>query len=139
MRRVVVPGRGGTGKSVLARRIGEVTGLPVTELDELFWSADLQATPRPRWEDTQRALTTAEIWVLDGDLGPYDSLQHRLAAADTVITSWTSASPAARGGRCAGPGSEPTSGGASSAGGVIADWRRSPPSNGGPPALACTF
>ncbi len=85
MRQVVVLGRGGAGKSVLARRIREVSGLPVTELDELFWSADLRATPRPRWEDTQRALTIAETWVLDGDLGPYDSLQHRLAAADTVI------------------------------------------------------
>lgn len=86
MRRAVVLGRGGAGKSVLARRIGEVTGLPVTELDELFWSAVLQATPRPPPRgQPSGALTTAETGVLDGDLGPYDSLQHRLAAADTVI------------------------------------------------------
>lgn len=60
MRPAVVLGRGGAGKSVLARRIGEVTGLPVIELDQVFWSADLQPTPRERWKDIQRALSTAE-------------------------------------------------------------------------------
>ena len=85
MRRVVILGRGGAGKSVLARRLGELTALPVTELDRVFWSADLQPTSRDAWEDVQRKLTMAEGWVLDGDLGPYDSLQPRLAAADTVV------------------------------------------------------
>jgi adenylate kinase family enzyme len=40
-----VLGRGGAGKSFFALRLGEITGLPVTELDELFWSADLRPTP----------------------------------------------------------------------------------------------
>ncbi len=44
MRRVVVLGRGGAGKPVFARRLGELTALPVTELDRIFWSADLQPT-----------------------------------------------------------------------------------------------
>lgn len=86
MRRVVILGRGGAGKSTLARRLGAVTGLPVTELDTLFWQAGL-ATPDPaRWRIRQHELVLREAWILDGDLGPYDSaLGMRLRAADTVI------------------------------------------------------
>lgn len=85
MRRVIVLGRGAAGKSVLARRIGELTGLPVTELDQIFWSDGLRPTRRDRWEDVQRQLAAATTWVLDGDLGPNDALQPRLANADTVV------------------------------------------------------
>jgi adenylate kinase family enzyme len=34
--RLVVLGRGGAGKSMLSRRLGEITGLPVVELDAHF-------------------------------------------------------------------------------------------------------
>jgi adenylate kinase family enzyme len=41
--------------------------------------------PRPRWTDIQHRLTSGQRWVIDGDLGPYDVLDVRLRAADTVI------------------------------------------------------
>jgi adenylate kinase family enzyme len=86
VRRVVILGRGGAGKSVLARRLGQVTGLPVTELDAVFWRDGL-TTPEPaRWAECQRDLVRGDAWILDGDLGPYDDgLAVRLRAADTVI------------------------------------------------------
>src|SRR5919107_5216 len=37
MRRVLVIGSGGAGKSTFAARLGERTGLPVIHLDSLFW------------------------------------------------------------------------------------------------------
>jgi hypothetical protein len=40
MKRVVVLGRGGAGKSSFARRLGSTTGIPVVELDKHFWPAD---------------------------------------------------------------------------------------------------
>jgi adenylate kinase family enzyme len=39
MQRVVILGRGGAGKSRLTRQLGEITGLPVVELDKIFWRA----------------------------------------------------------------------------------------------------
>jgi adenylate kinase family enzyme len=85
MRRVVVLGRGAAGKSVFAARLGEITGLPVIELDKLFWRPGLAATPRAEWAAVQRGLVRRDSWIMDGDLGPHDVPGVRLAAADTVI------------------------------------------------------
>lgn len=85
MRRVVVVGPGASGKSTLAARLGEIMGLPVVELDTIFWRDGLVATPREEWIKIQRKLVARDAWILDGDLGPYDSIEVRLAAADAVI------------------------------------------------------
>lgn len=86
MQRVVILGRGGAGKSTLARRLGAVTGLPVTELDALFWQPGLTPADPARWRARQHELLLRDAWILDGDLGHYDSaLGERLRAADTVI------------------------------------------------------
>lgn len=85
MKRLVIVGRGAAGKSTLARRLGEITGLPVTEIDKLFWQAGLIATPREEWAAVQAKLVARERWILEGDLGPYDAVEVRLRAADTII------------------------------------------------------
>jgi adenylate kinase family enzyme len=85
MKRVVILGRGTSGKSTLARRLGEITGLPVIELDKVFWRPGLAATPRDQWVVVQEKLVAKDGWIMDGDLGPYDVVEVRLRAADTII------------------------------------------------------
>jgi adenylate kinase family enzyme len=85
MKRVVILGRGASGKSTLARRLGEITRLPVIELDKVFWQQGLIATPRDRWAVVQEKLVAEDGWIMDGDLGPYDIIEVRLRAADTII------------------------------------------------------
>jgi adenylate kinase family enzyme len=46
VRRVIIVGPGAAGKSTLAVRLGDITGVPVIELDKLFWRPGLAATPR---------------------------------------------------------------------------------------------
>lgn len=74
--KLVILGRGGAGKSTFARR----TGLPHVELDKLFWGPDLKPQP-VNWVE----ITAGENWVIDGDLGKYDDVAPRVAAADAVI------------------------------------------------------
>lgn len=82
----MVLGRGGAGKSTLARQLGEVTGLPVIELDTLFWQPGLNPAEPAQWARRQRDLARRPAWIADGDLGPYDSaLGVRLQAADTIV------------------------------------------------------
>lgn len=85
MRRVLFLGRGAAGKSTAAIALGRRTGLPVIELDQLFWRPGLAPTPPHEWMQKQAELIAGDQWILDGDLGPYDDLPIRLAAADTVI------------------------------------------------------
>ena len=40
----MILGPGAAGKSALAAWLGEITGLPVIELDKWFWRAGLAAT-----------------------------------------------------------------------------------------------
>jgi adenylate kinase family enzyme len=85
VKRVLILGRGGSGKSTLAAKLGEITGLPVIELDKLFWQRGLEPMPRAEWVKTQRRLVEREQWIMDGDLGQYDAVEVRFSAADTII------------------------------------------------------
>jgi adenylate kinase family enzyme len=85
VQRVVVLGRGGAGKSTAAVRLGQITGLPVIELDKHFWSADLRPLSGEEWAQVTSDLAARPRWVMDGDLGPYDVLGPRLRRADTVL------------------------------------------------------
>ncbi|MDE3161252.1 MAG: hypothetical protein KGM92_21000 [Acidobacteriota bacterium] len=51
MKRVVILGPGASGKSTLALRLGEITALPVIELDKVFWQPGPVAMPQPQWAE----------------------------------------------------------------------------------------
>jgi hypothetical protein len=85
MRRVVIFGRGGAGKSTLAQGLGKMLDLPVVELDKVYWRPDGRPTPAADWHVVQERLVASEKWILDGDLGRDDVVEPRLQAADTII------------------------------------------------------
>jgi adenylate kinase family enzyme len=68
MRRVVIIGPGGSGKSTLAVKLGEITELPVVELDKVFWRPGLVETPRDEWVAIQQRLGGEER--MDPSRGP---------------------------------------------------------------------
>jgi adenylate kinase family enzyme len=86
VKRIVILGRGGAGKSTLAQQLGVILGTPVTELDSVFWKPGPLLTPEPEWAQIQSRILTSDRWIIDGDLGPYDThLTLRFAAADTIV------------------------------------------------------
>ena len=82
-RRICIYGRG--GKTSLSRALGDLTGLPVIELDAVFWL--------PNWierdSDEMLELVRGRIgessdgWIIDGNFSKIRS--HILPMADTVI------------------------------------------------------
>ena len=84
MKRVMIIGCGGAGKSTLARKLGEKTGLPVVHLDRIWWApGNWQHTSREEFDAQLMAEMEKEAWILDGNFNRTMSL--RLERADTVI------------------------------------------------------
>jgi adenylate kinase family enzyme len=83
MKRVVVIGSGGAGKSTFSRRLHAATGLPLIHLDRLFWRPGWTEMPNEEWRATNEMLVKAEAWIIDGNYG--GTMDVRLAAADTII------------------------------------------------------
>jgi len=83
MKRVMITGQPGAGKSTLARAIGNITGLPIVHVDLIHWM--------PGWVERDKAekirLATIEeakdSWVFEGGLS--QTWENRLARADTLI------------------------------------------------------
>ena len=83
MRRVVVIGSGGAGKSTLACQLGWELDLPVVHLDQCYWRAGWRPTDPISWEALQQRLVAADAWILDGNY--LSTLELRLESADTVV------------------------------------------------------
>lgn len=83
MNRIMIIGCGGAGKSTLARRIHQITKIPLVHLDRQYWSANWVETSKPDWEQKVRTLVEADRWIMDGNYG--GTMDIRLQAADTVI------------------------------------------------------
>ena len=83
MKKVLVIGSGGAGKSTFARRLGRRLGLPVIHLDAHFWRPGWVETPRDEWRRTVEELCARESWVMDGNFSA--TLDVRLKACDTVV------------------------------------------------------
>jgi len=83
MRKVLVIGSGGAGKSTFARRLSRSTGLPLIHLDAFYWRPGWVETPKEEWVRLVEQMLAGDSWVMDGNYG--GTLDQRLAASDTVI------------------------------------------------------
>jgi adenylate kinase family enzyme len=83
MRRVLVIGISGAGKSTFARELARRTGLPLIHLDKEFWRPGWTTTPLPEWRAKVEALAARDAWIMDGNYGA--TLDLRLPRADAVI------------------------------------------------------
>lgn len=67
MKRVLVIGSGGAGKTTFSRRLARATGLPLVHLDRHYWRAGWTPTPASEWTEAVRAFCAAKSWIMDGN------------------------------------------------------------------------
>jgi len=83
MKRVLVIGSGGSGKSTLSVELGRATGLPVIHLDREYWRPGWEETPKDEWKSRVEKLLAGDSWIMDGNFG--GTREIRMQAADTII------------------------------------------------------
>ena len=83
MRRVLVIGSGGSGKSTVAARLGELLELEVNHLDKFYWRSGWVEPERDEWIKTVTELIDRDSWVMDGNYS--GTLELRLRKCDTIV------------------------------------------------------
>lgn len=83
LRRILVIGSSGAGKSVFAAKLAERMGLPLIHLDAIYWKPGWVKTPKDEWQRTVDELLARDRWVMDGNYA--GTLDRRLSACDTVV------------------------------------------------------
>jgi adenylate kinase family enzyme len=82
-KRILVLGCCGSGKSTFARRLGDLTGIPVVHLDKLFWKPGWVQSTREEFYPVIEDALRADEWIMDGNYS--GSLSLRLGRCDQVF------------------------------------------------------
>jgi len=83
MKRILIIGAGGAGKTTFARQLGEILGLAVVHLDALYWKPGWVEPPRDEWARTVEGVLERDAWIIDGNYS--GTLGRRLEACDAVV------------------------------------------------------
>lgn len=83
MKRILVLGSSGSGKSTFTRELGKRLGIEAIHLDSYYWQPNWTSLPAEEWNQKLKALLESDSWVMDGNYP--SSLSLRLKYADTVF------------------------------------------------------
>ena len=83
MKRILVTGCCGSGKSTFSGKLAKATGLPLIHLDKHFWKPGWRPSSTEPWREIVRNLIQSDEWIIDGNYaGTFDL---RMPRATTII------------------------------------------------------
>ena len=85
MQRILVMGSSGSGKSTFARRLSEITGIPMVSLDALYWKPGWVPSDATEFEQRVTEAAGQSRWIFDGNYTRHGAGDLRRNVADTVI------------------------------------------------------
>jgi len=83
MRKILVIGSGGSGKSTFSTRLGALLNIDVIHLDQCFWQPGWVKPEPEEWERIVTELTDRDSWILDGNYS--GTLELRIGKCDTIV------------------------------------------------------
>jgi len=83
MKRVMVIGCCGAGKSTFAKKLSALTNLDLFHLDQYYWKPNWEETEKGEWSEIVTNLAQKPNWIIDGNYG--GTMDVRIARADTII------------------------------------------------------
>ncbi len=84
MRRIIVVGSQGSGKTSLSRNLGRKLGLPVVYLDVLYWQPGWKPSDKPSFRARVAEAVAGDAWVIDGSFSGL-AFDITLARADALV------------------------------------------------------
>lgn len=84
MRRIIVVGSQGSGKTRLSRNLGRKLGLPVVHLDVLYWWPGWKPSDKTSFRTRVTEAIAGDAWVVDGSFSGL-AFDLTLARADLLI------------------------------------------------------
>lgn len=83
MKKVIVIGCPGSGKSTFARSLHGATGLPLYHLDLMYWNADGTTAAKDIFLERLHRVLEMESWILDGNYS--STMETRMQFCDTIF------------------------------------------------------
>lgn len=83
MKRVIIIGCPGSGKSTFARILAKKTDLPLYYLDMLKWNSDKTTVSKDVFMSRLESVLSKELWIIDGNY--LSTMEFRLKYCDTVF------------------------------------------------------
>ena len=83
MRKIIVIGCPGSGKTTFARKLRDKTGLPLYYLDAIWHKPDKTHIPREEFDARMAEILPTDRWIIDGNYSR--TLEIRMRACDTVF------------------------------------------------------
>lgn len=83
MKRIVIIGCPGSGKTRLARLLGEKLHLTVVHLDRLWWRSGWENVTQEEFDARLEKALSLDSWIIDGNYSR--TMDARLAKCDTII------------------------------------------------------
>ena len=83
MKKIIVIGCPGSGKSTVSRTLHNKTGIQLYHLDMMYWNADKTTVEKSVFLERLSAVLEKNEWIIDGNYS--STMELRMAACDTVI------------------------------------------------------
>ena len=84
MKKIVVFGKPGSGKSSLSKKLASATGIKLYALDSIVYKKNGDLVDRKTYDEEHENILSSDSWIIDG-FGPIESFYKRLDTADTLI------------------------------------------------------
>ena len=83
MKKIMIIGCPGSGKSTFSRALHQITGIPLFHLDRMYWNSDRTTVEKSVFRKRLSDTIQQNEWIIDGNYG--STIELRLQACDTVI------------------------------------------------------
>lgn len=83
MKKIIVIGCPGSGKSTFAKALHIVTGIPLHHLDMMYWNADKTIVEKSVFRDRLSNAMEMDEWIIDGNYG--STMEMRIQNCDTIF------------------------------------------------------